>query len=280
MRYSFGLVWCVLLAAADVTQLRQLEDKDRIFQLRRVLQQRGWNDIETLFYRAVTARRFGHETVAIEDLRRFLATRPDPGMERKGYEEMASALVRIGRYGEAAQAWDESLRLTPREDDDRVGNENTRALYETLRDVAPQTIEFGEGAPINATHNRLGSWDVPVDVNGHQSEWIFDTGANLSTLADSEAMKLGLSMRETGAYVEGSTGKKNPLRLAVASDLRFGTARLRNVVFLVLADEALDIGPLKYQIKGILGLPVIRALGGVEVSAKGSVRIETREPVA
>jgi hypothetical protein len=89
---------------------------------------------------------------------------------------------------------------------------------------------------------------------------------------------MGLSVRETKAYVEGSTEKKNPLRLAVANDLRFGTARLRNVVFLVLSDKALYIGPLKHQMSGILGLPIIRALGRVEVSAKGSVRVEAKAP--
>jgi hypothetical protein len=280
MRGLLGLMWCLSLVAGDVSQLRKLEDTDRMFELRRALQQTGWNDTEALFYRAVIAGRFGNETVAVENLRQFLAAHPDARIERKADEELASALARIGRYGEAADAWSEALRLTPHGDPDRADNENTSALYGALRHVPPEAMRFGEDAPIEARHNRLGSWDVPVEVNGHEGEWIFDTGANLSTLTASEAARMGLSVRETSTYVSGSTGKKNPLRLAVANDLRFGSAHLSNVVFLVLADEALYIGPLKCQIRGILGLPAIRALGRVSVSAKGHVQIEIKERVA
>ncbi len=89
---------------------------------------------------------------------------------------------------------------------------------------------------------------------------------------------MGLTIRETGAYVRGSTGAKNPLRVAVAHNLRFGTAQFSNVVFLVLKDEALKIEPFNYQIRGILGLPVILGLGRVEISAKGEIRIEAQRP--
>ncbi|HXO88283.1 MAG TPA: retropepsin-like aspartic protease [Candidatus Acidoferrales bacterium] len=182
--------------------------------------------------------------------------------------------IRLGRYGDAALALSEVLRLTPLNDIDRADTENSRALYESLADVAPQTVEFGEETTAQAEFDPLGSWDVPVEVNGHKGKWIFDTGANWSTVSESEAAEMGLALRETNTYVKGSTGKKNPLRVAIAGDLRFGNAHLRNVVFLVLSDKALYVGPLKYQIRGILGIPVLRALGRVAISAKGVVRIE------
>ena len=78
-------------------------------------------------------------------------------------------------------------------------------------------------------------WDVPVDVNGRRGQWIFDTGANWSTLSAGEAERLGLEIRESDSVCHGgSTGKKNALRLAVASDLRLGRAHLKHVIFLVL----------------------------------------------
>lgn len=76
-----------------------------------------------------------------------------------------------------------------------------------------------------------------------------------------------LATRETNSYVRGSTEKKNPLRRAVTRDLRFGSTRLSNVVFVVLSDKALYVGPLKYRIRGIFGFPVLRALGQVGISA-------------
>jgi predicted aspartyl protease len=280
MYKALVVLWCSSLAAGDIGQLSKLSDGNRLFELRRSLQQPGWNSAETLFYRAVIASRFGREASGIELLQEVLLTNPSPAIARKTHEEMASAFERIGRYRQAAQEWDQALLLTPKDDPESAENENTRILMASLSDVAPAAVEFGEGVPIKATHNRLGSLDVPVQVNGVHGKWVFDTGANVSTLIESEAKRMGLSVLETKAYVTGSTEERNSLRLAVVKDLQFGTAHVHNVVFLVLADEALYVGPLHNQVTGILGLPVLRSLSRVEISNNGLVRIHPHEAVS
>jgi len=253
MHKAVALLWCSCLVAADVGRLQQLVDKNRFFELRRDLQQPGWNAAETLFYRAVIASRFGHETEGIELLQGVLAANPSAEIARKTCEEMASAFTRLGRYKDAAQAWAEALLLTPGNDPERDGNDNTRALMAALSEVVPETADFGGDVPIKANRNRLGSWNAPVRVNGVNGQWIFDTGANISTLTETEAKRMGLSVRETKAYVNGSTQKRNPLQLAVASDLQLGAAHIHNVVFLVLADQALHIGPFITRSPGSWG---------------------------
>jgi predicted aspartyl protease len=190
---------------------------------------------------------------------------------------MASAFGRLRRYKDAAQAWGEALLLTPGNDPEREGNDNTRALMAALSEVAPETAKLEGDAPVQATRNRLGSWDAPVQVNDANGHWIFDTGANVSTLTETEAKRMGLPVRETTAYVSGSTEKRNALRLAVASDVQLGPAHIHNVVFLVLADQALYIGPIHYQITGILGIPELRALSRVEISNSGLIRLHHQE---
>jgi predicted aspartyl protease len=271
VRLLIGLLLVAALAAGDVARLHELAVARRLFLLRESLQQPGWNKAETLFYRGMVESRFGQEPKGIDDLTRFLASHPSPDRQRQAYEELAAALTREGRYGEAARNVTEALRLTP--PGERTDNANKQALYTALADIAPQSVALGEDVPIRATFNELGSWNVPVDVNGRHGQWIFDTGANWSTLSAGEAERLGLETHESGANVGGSTGKRNALRLAVASDLRFGRAHLKHVIFLVLSDDSLFIGPLKYQIRGILGLPVIRALGRVGIAANGDLRI-------
>lgn len=280
MRVVIGLLCCLSLPAADVSELRRFLDTDRIFELHRTLQRSDGNDDETLLIKTIVAARVGRESDAIANMRTFLAAHPDSLMNRKVYEELASALVRTGRYGEAADAWAAALRLTPNSDKDRSDNTNTQRLYDSLRNVPAQGVEFQKNSAIQAQHNRLGSWNVPVQVNGQASEWIFDTGANWSTLAESEAVRLKLRLRETGTYVSGSTGRKNPLRLAIADDLDLGLARVRNVVFLVLTDDALSVAPLQYQIKGILGLPVLRALGRITLNAQGQISVQEKSPIS
>lgn len=267
------LLCCASLAAADLAQLQQAVDNNRILELRRELQQPGRSESETLFYRGIVACRFGHETEGIAMLRSFLATSPDSKMARKAHEEMADAYQRLGLFKEAAQVWTEAVQLTPSGDPEREDNENTQALMASLSDTPPESVEFGADAPTRATRNKIGSWNVPVEVNGVTGQWIFDTGAGLSTVSESEAKRLGLTVRESKAWVGGSTDKRSSLRLAVAPDLRFAGAHVHNVVFLVLSDQSLYLAPVHYQITGILGLPVIRAVDWVAIAKSGLVQI-------
>ena len=273
MRKLVALLWCSSLAAADLAQLQQLTDHNRLFELRRELQQAGSDSADTLFYRGIAASRFGHERDCVGLLRAFLATKPDVKMLRRAHEEMADAYQRLGLYKEAAEAWTAALQLTPPGDPEREGNENTQVLMVSLSDAPPETIEFGTDVPTKATRNKIGSWNVPVQVNSFTGQWIFDSGAGLSTVSESEAKRMGLAVRESKVWVGGSTDRKNPLHLAIAPDLQFGSAHVHSVVFLVLSDASLYLAPVHYQITGILGLPVIRALGRVGISSTGDVRV-------
>ena len=273
MRKLVALLWCSSLAAADLAQLQQLTDHNRLFELRRELQQPGSVGADTLFYRGIAACRFGHERDGVELLRTFLARKPDLKMLRRADEELADAYQRLGLYKEAAEAWTEALQMTPAGDPEREGNENSQALMVSLSGAPPETIEFGTDVPRKATRNQIGSWNVPVQVNSFTGQWIFDSGAGLSTLSESEAKRMGLAVRESKAWVGGSTDKRSPLHVAIARDLQFGPAHVHSVVFLVLSDESLYLAPVRYQIAGILVLPVIRALGSVGISSAGDVRV-------
>ena len=258
-----------------MAQLQQLTDNNRMFELRRALQRPGSDGAETLLYRGIAASRFGHEKDGVELLQTFLATKPDRKLSRRAYEEIADAYQRLGLYKEAAETWTEALQLTPASDPERESNENTQALMVSLSETPPETVEFGADAPKKATRNKIGSWNVSVQANSVTGEWIFDSGAGLSALSESEAKRMGLAVHESKAWVSGSTDKRNSLRLAVARDLQFGAAHLHSVVFLVLSNESLYLTPVHYQITGILGLPEIRALGRAGISSSGDIRIGT-----
>ena len=92
-----------------------------------------------------------------------------------------------------------------------------------------------------------------------------------STVTESEAKRVGLEVRDFGGRGGSDhTGRELPFRLAVASDLRIGPARMHNVVVVVVADRALQFGSLR--IPGIVGLPAIRALGSISLSDRGVVQ--------
>ena len=186
----------------------------------------------------------------------------------------AEELVRAGEYARAAQAWSERLTTMAAADRDRAVVENRVALYRSLADVPPMRATFdGSDKTVQLTRNPLGSWNVRARAGDHDVDWLFDTGANISTMTQSEANALGLKIRDAGASVLGSTGAKNALQLAVVPELRIGPARVTNVVFLILDDEALHASAAGYQIRGIVGMPVLHALRHFTLDAAGTLRI-------
>ena len=104
-------------------------------------------------------------------------------------EAALDALVREARYGDAARHITEALRLTP--PDEREDNANTQKLFTALAGVPRQSVTFGKDVPVRATINQLGSWDVPVDVNGRRGQWtISQSGTGSLDIEDDDPMTL------------------------------------------------------------------------------------------
>src|SRR5690242_14887484 len=59
MRTLWLFASCAWLVAADLSQLQHLDEANRAFELRRALRAPGGTSAETLYYRGVTASRFG-----------------------------------------------------------------------------------------------------------------------------------------------------------------------------------------------------------------------------
>jgi hypothetical protein len=102
---------------------------------------------------------------------------------------------------------------------------------------------------------------------------VFDTGANYSVLTLSLAKSLGLALSEATIPVDAITGGEVAARLAVVPEFRLGAAVVKNAVFLVFEDRDLYIAPLKHQIRGIVGFPVIAALGRLTFRQTGEIEI-------
>jgi hypothetical protein len=147
MRSLLALASCVALSAGDFAGLRQLEENNRMFELRAELDRRGENLGELLLFRAITSSRFGSEHEAIGQFGKFLATKPAPDLERKARYELSWALTRLGEYGQAATEMGAALRLTSEAEGGHEDRENIHRLLETLNGVVKQTVEFGPPTP-------------------------------------------------------------------------------------------------------------------------------------
>jgi hypothetical protein len=183
-------------------------------------------------------------------------------------------LLRLSRYREGLAVADRALAAPPpAADSGEVADlSNVRKILRALAHVPPQEVVRLDSATIV-----LDRGLVPVVVDGRRRDYIFDTGANLSTLSRSEARALGLTILPAGIDVGSSTDLRNIADLAVADRLIIGGLEVRHVVFLVFEDRLLTFPGM--TIRGIIGFPVIEAMGEVRLRPSGEIIVPGRSTV-
>lgn len=235
---------------------------------------------ELAFYRGWVAAAFNRPDDAVTQLRRYLgsaAARGDDKLRRAADQLLADVLVREYRYGEAADAYARVAAATT--DSTRDDMANNAAVFAALHDAPAQTISFAAAVDVPLTRDRANLMNIPVGAADREERFVFDTGANLSTVSETVARELGFRIIDRQITVGTATGARAAARLALAPELRIGAATVRNVVFLVLPDSALTFPQIGYEIRGIVGHPVIAALGEVTLTRDGHLRAAARPTV-
>lgn len=156
---------------------------------------------------------------------------------------------------------------------DKVNIENLQLLFNTLANVGRQKKTQASEVVIPGERNAFNHLLFPVRIHGVNEAFIFDTGANFSTITRSQAEKMNLQLFEQGLDVGSSTKIRVQSTLAVADSLYFGEILFEHVVFLVMPDEQLTFPELNYSIKGILGFPVIHQLGEIHLYRNGTIKV-------
>jgi clan AA aspartic protease (TIGR02281 family) len=114
-----------------------------------------------------------------------------------------------------------------------------------------------------------GDFTIPVTVDGKADDYLFDTGAWTSVMTERRAARLGLKIDATRREVSGSSGQSTGFHTAIAKEVDIGGTRFRNVSFAVLEGT----GPLADIDAGIVGMPILLALGAIQWSPDGAVEI-------
>jgi predicted aspartyl protease len=147
--------------------------------------------------------------------------------------------------------------------------DNNLKIWSSLENAPPQKVHIKEKTIIKMKKDIAGLNTIQVLTGKDSLDFIFDTGANLSTTSESIAKQLKMAVYPTEIEVGTITGNKVLAKLAICDELSLGSISLNNVVFLVLPDEALNFPQINYQIFGILGFPVLEALKEITITQKG-----------
>lgn len=186
----------------------------------------------------------------------------------------ARNLLRLYRYQEAADAYGALASAPPGFVDsaEAADHRNLARATRSLVDVPPQEVVARSATALP----EVGRTHVEVTIGDSVRDYAIDTGANFSVLIRSEAMELGLDIRDAGVEVGASTGRTVAADLAVADRVRLGKIELRNVVFLVMPDEALTFPGI--VIRGLIGFPIVEALGEITFRSDGGIEVPATVP--
>lgn len=197
--------------------------------------------------------------------------RAEPDRAALALRLLANVYDREGLYGRSEPLYSELERsggMNRLPESYRSGAHDDAELARVLANSPAQTLTWdGPVHLVTSRNNPLGLITTELTVNGVKSEWVLDTGANQSVVSRSFASQLHLAMLPGVAHTSGGiTGTENALRVAVLPSLPLGGATVHDVPLLVLEDANLTIPNGKgqpYRIAGIIGFPVIRALGRI-----------------
>ncbi len=188
-------------------------------------------------------------------------------------ELKADSCVRNYQYSEAVESLQTIVSQYGHAIDsaDLCDYQNSIRLYASIASVKPQCIHKQCDMIIPTYQNEFSHLIVPVLCNGKTVGFVFDTGANLSTITQSVAEEMDLKMINADVTVGSSTDIDVTSQLAVADSIEIGGILYENVVFLVLPDEMLSFPSIGYEIHGIIGFPVISQMEEIRMNQDGTI---------
>jgi hypothetical protein len=153
---------------------------------------------------------------------------------------------------------------------------NLDILFSALANTPPQQSELKADVTIPWKRNTVGLMEIPVRTSLESYDFIFDTRASVSTITRTYAEKLNLRIIDA-PYEESSgiTGNTFAAYPAVADSIVIDNLIVRNVVFQVVPDEILSFPSINFSINGIIGFPVIKQWGEVQINKNGTMTIPT-----
>jgi predicted aspartyl protease len=259
---------------ADLASLYEAHDYFRLRDRLKAIPNR--EDSELLFYTATVQHAFNEPAESNRTIRRFFAA--DGGADSRGLELrriQRNNHFRLFQYREAAEVSRVILAapLDLSNEDGRKDDENMDRLLNALSEVPAQDTTVNKATTIKMERAPSGGLRVPLHIGEAHRAFLPDTGANLSALMRSEADALGFPIRGVGLEVGTATEAKVTADLTVVDRLTIGDIELRHVVFLVLPDALLSVPEANVRIPGIIGFPVLEAMGEVRFTRDGTLQV-------
>lgn len=197
-----------------------------------------------------------------KELGRLLGKKIDNHAKLYEYKEAhATSVLLLSKYGSTIS------------EEERKDIENSDLIWKGLEKVPAQRTRIHKDSRIGYKRDIAGLINVPVGFADSTFDFVFDTGANLSVITESYAIKAGLDVKNVVFKVRAVTGIEVDAKLGIAKTLKLGDVEVENVVFIVFPDSVLTFGGGAYKIRGIIGFPVIEQLQEVRIDKSGFMTV-------
>lgn len=212
---------------------------------------------------------FERRTAAEKELRSVIRKSPHSPDAADAHYALIAMDSREGRYREAFR----QMKLELADKPDANDLKGAYSLFALLAQFPDQTVVSGKPSTVHSeiVDNNLF---VPVTANGVVGTYIVDSGANISVMCESEARRLGLKVKDTTTKMFDISGNLSGIRIAEVPDLWIGKTHLKHVAFAVSPDANEPWVDLPAGHKGILGIPVLIALGAIRIDKGNRVELQ------
>src|ERR1700761_6684 len=234
--------------------LKALYDSHRWFALREALAKGAIAPAP--FYKAALETAFHQDERAKVELNQYIASHPALDMLVEARELLLGMEYRSANYQDALLQARQILAIKP----DAKDVANFLPVLKVLAPFARQTAVSRETS-ICKFELLDQNLVLPVTIDGSTVNYILDNGFSLSGMTESEAKRLKLSVQTVSTEIDTMSGAPVNIRIAIVHDLVVGRVHLTNVAFYILPDDQPPFNQRAPGYRGILGLPVVLALG-------------------
>ena len=242
-------------AQAREDALGQLANTHRWFELRDTANART-----SPLVRGALAAAFNDPPTAERLLRGVIRDEPRSESAADAYALLAYLYLRTGQYERFAtlyQAWAAAFPQSATVREEWENFEKYRGRPNQLNGRRRRSV---------VRHDAGGYPTLPISIDGKADDFIFDTGALQSAVTERMARKLGMTIQDDPRTLIDISGTRTAFRTAVAKKVTLGSMTFRDVSFAVIAPG----GALADAEIGIIGLPIIVAMGGINWSNSGT----------
>jgi len=245
-----------------------LSESHRLFQLR----EEATKPNASAFCKGVSAVNSQQIELGSKLLASWIQEHPKGPETYRVHEVLALAYFRVGKYRRASAEIASLLKLKPSASDAKA----VASLYATLSRYPDQeTVHAGRSS---VQCNDL--MQVPVTINGKSATYFLDTGANLSTISESEATRVGLQFAKTSTKLGDSSGVQVGIQIANANDVQIGKAHFKHVAFAIVSDAQQPFRNMAQSHRGGLGISVLLGMQSMRWNRNGVLEFSIPPPAA